>query len=157
MCCCCCWLCHSHDPAVPCVCWPELLKRPSWQHEDHLCLHTDSTVVRGQQRAGHRLDCSSETPTESNLAYDIFLFFCIVGSVDGKRHSSSELAPWHQNHRKGCSFSQLQLSSLVISYTFSQRTPRQRAQHGCQLSLPPPLTFHLTFSTVWLHDAAPLG
>lgn len=152
--CWCCWLCHSHDPAVPCVCRPELLKRRGWQHEDRLCLHSDSAVVRGQQRAGHRLDCSSETPTESNLACDIFfsVFVLLEASME-KDTVAAKHAPWHQNHSKSCSFSQFQLSSPEISYTFTQPTPRQRAQHGCQLSLLPPLTFHLTFSTLWLHHA----
>lgn len=84
---CCCWLCHSQDPAVPRVSWPVLLKSPAdstWTAS----VHTDSAVVRGQQHAGHRLDCSSETPTESNLAYDNFFFF-FFADVSWERRSGS--------------------------------------------------------------------
>lgn len=62
------------------------VKKPSWQHVDRLCWHSDRTVVRGQrlQPNTHKVKFSSWQ-----------LFFCFVCSVlaadvDGKRHSGGE-------------------------------------------------------------------
>lgn len=94
---------HSEDPAVPRVSRPVLLRNPAGS----MCT-TDSAAVRGQQHAGHRLDCSSETPTDSNVVRDnfFFSFFFLLGvhTSVGQDAAAVRLATWHQSHGNSCSF-----------------------------------------------------